>query len=151
MAQEPGGARGAARKCSQQSNPNKTVFWAKYPRKLVLLRRELMKNWLFLAIAIFGEVVATSTLKSSGGFSRLIPSIVVAAGYGIAFYFLSLALKCIPVGIAYAIWAGSGIVLVTVVAWIVHGQKPDMWAIAGMSLIICGVAVLNMLSKVSSH
>lgn len=110
-----------------------------------------MKNWLFLAIAIFGEVVATSTLKSSGGFSRLIPSIVVAAGYGIAFYFLSLALKCIPVGIAYAIWAGSGIVLVTVVAWIVHGQKPDMWAIAGMSLIICGVAVLNMLSKVSSH
>ncbi len=77
-----------------------------------------MKNWLFLAIAIFGEVVATSALKSSHGFTKLVPSVVVVAGYGLAFYFLSLALKSIPVGIAYAVWAGLGIVLVAAIAWI---------------------------------
>jgi multidrug transporter EmrE-like cation transporter len=110
-----------------------------------------MKNWLFLVIAIFGEVVATSALKSSDGFTKLVPSGVVVAGYGIAFYFLSLALKSIPVGIAYAIWAGLGIVLVAAIAWIFHGQKLDLWALVGMGLIVCGVVVLNLLSKVSAH
>ncbi|MCL9569386.1 multidrug efflux SMR transporter [Salmonella enterica subsp. enterica serovar Enteritidis] len=90
-----------------------------------------MKNWLFLAIAIFGEVVATSALKSSHGFTKLVPSVVVVAGYGLAFYFLSLALKSIPVGIAYAVWAGLGIVLVAAIAWIFHGQKLDLWAFVG--------------------
>ncbi|BEA56660.1 quaternary ammonium compound efflux SMR transporter QacL [Escherichia coli] len=107
-----------------------------------------MKNWLFLAIAIFGEVVATSALKSSHGFTKLVPSVVVVAGYGLAFYFLSLALKSIPVGIA---WAGLGIVLVAAIAWIFHGQKLDLWAFVGMGLIVSGVAVLNLLSKVSAH
>ncbi|HAS8641402.1 TPA: quaternary ammonium compound efflux SMR transporter QacL [Salmonella enterica subsp. enterica serovar Indiana] len=110
-----------------------------------------MKNLLFLAIAIFCEVVATSALKSSHVFTKLVPSVVVVACYWLAFYFLSLALKSIPVGIAYAVWAGLGIVLVAAIAWIFHGQKLDLWAFVGMGLIVSGVAVLNLLSKVSAH
>ena len=110
-----------------------------------------MKSWLFLAVAIFGEVVATSALKSSNGFTKLVPSIVVVVGYGFAFYFLSLALKSIPVGIAYAVWAGLGIVLVAAIAWVLYGQKLDFWALVGMGLIISGVAVLNLLSNASAH
>lgn len=110
-----------------------------------------MKNWIFLSIAIFGEVVATSALKSSNGFTKLAPSIVVVVGYGLAFYFLSLALKSIPMGIAYAVWAGLGIVLVAAIAWMFHGQKLDAWAFVGMGLIVSGVAVLNLLSKASAH
>ena len=110
-----------------------------------------MKSWLFLAVAIIGEVVATSALKSSDGFTKLAPSAVVVVGYGVAFYFLSLALKSIPVGIAYAVWAGLGIVLVAGIAWLLHGQKLDAWALVGIGLIVSGVAVLNLLSKVSAH
>ena len=110
-----------------------------------------MKSWLFLAVAIFGEVVATSALKSSNGFTKLVPSIVVVVGYGFALYFLSLALKSIPVGIAYAVWAGLGIVLVAAIAWVLYGQKLDFWALVGMGLIISGVAVLNLLSNASAH
>ena len=110
-----------------------------------------MKNWIFLGIAIFGEVVATSALKSSHGFTRLAPSIVVVVGYAIAFYFLSLALKSIPVGIAYAVWAGAGIALVTAIAWIFYGQKLDFWGFIGIGLIVSGVGVLNLLSKASVH
>ena len=110
-----------------------------------------MKSWLFLAVAIIGEVAATSALKSSDGFTKLAPSAVVVVGYGVAFYFLSLALKSIPVGIAYAVWAGLGIVLVAGIAWLLHGQKLDAWALVGIGLIVSGVAVLNLLSKVSVH
>ncbi len=110
-----------------------------------------MKSWLFLAIAIVGEVIATSALKPSEGFTRLVPSAVVVVGYGVAFYFLSLALKTIPVGVAYAVWAGLGIVLVAAIAWIIHGQKLDLWAFVGMGFIVSGVVVLNVLSKVSAH
>ena len=110
-----------------------------------------MKNWVYLAITILGEVVATSALKSSEGFTKPIPSAVVVVGYGLAFYFLSLALKSIPVGIAYAIWAGVGIVLVATIAWIFHGQRLDDWAIVGIGLIISGVAVLNLLSGNRPH
>ena len=110
-----------------------------------------MKGWLYLGIAIVGEVFATSALKSSDGFTRAGPSIVVIIGYGIAFYFLSLALKSIPVGIAYAIWAGLGIVLITAIAWLLHGQTLDVWAFIGMGLILSGVAVLNLLSKANVH
>ena len=106
-----------------------------------------MKNWLYLAITIIGEVVATSALKSSSGFTKPLPSLVVIIGYGIAFYFLSLALKSIPVGIAYAIWAGVGIVLVATIAWFFQGQKLDAWAIVGIGLIISGVAVINLFSR----
>ncbi len=110
-----------------------------------------MKSWLFLAIAIVAEVVATSALKSSEGFTRLGPSALVVAGYGVAFYFLSLVLKTIPVGVAYAVWSGLGIVLIAAVAWLVHGQKLDAWAFVGMGLIVSGVAVLNLLSRTSVH
>ncbi len=110
-----------------------------------------MQHWTFLGIAILGEVIATSALKASDGFSRLVPSIVVAVGYMIAFYFLSLALRAIPVGVAYAIWAGLGVVLVAAISWVVYGQKLDFAAIAGMALIIAGVAVMNLFSKSVSH
>lgn len=110
-----------------------------------------MKAWLFLAIAIIGEVVATSALKSSEGFTRLGPSVVVVVGYGIAFYLLSLVIKSIPAGIAYAVWSGLGIVLVAAIAWVVHDQKLDLWAFVGIGLIVLGVAVLNLLSNVSAQ
>lgn len=110
-----------------------------------------MKNWLILFIAIVAEVIATSALKSSEGFTKPIASIVVVLGYMIAFYCLSLTLKTIPVGIAYAVWSGVGIVLITTVAWIVFDQKLDVWGIIGIALIMSGVLVLNLLSKTSSH
>ena len=110
-----------------------------------------MKAWLFLAIAIIGEVVATSALKSSEGFTRLGPSVVVVVGYGIAFYLLSLVIKSIPVGIAYAVWSGLGIVLVAAIAWVVHDQKLDLWAFVGIGLIVLGGAVLNLLANVSAQ
>ncbi len=95
-----------------------------------------MKGWLFLVIAIVGEVIATSALKSSEGFTKLAPSAVVIIGYGIAFYFLSLVLKSIPVGVAYAVWSGLGVVIITAIAWLLHGQKLDAWGFVGMGLII---------------
>ena len=110
-----------------------------------------MKNWLILFIAIVAEVIATSALKSSEGFTKPIAFIVVVLGYMIAFYCLSLTLKTIPVGIAYAVWSGVGIVLITTVAWIVFDQKLDVWGIIGIALIMSGVLVLNLLSKTSSH
>ena len=110
-----------------------------------------MKNWIYLTIAILSEVIATSALKSSDGFSKLIPSFIVILGYAIAFYCLSLTLKSIPVGIAYAIWSGLGIVLVTVIAWFMHGQKLDFAAVAGIGLTISGVVVMNLFSKVVAH
>lgn len=110
-----------------------------------------MKNWIFLFVAIIAEVIATSALKSSEGFSKPIASVIVVLGYIIAFYCLSLTLKTIPVGIAYAIWSGVGIVLVTTIAWIVFDQKLDVWGIIGIALIMSGVLVLNLLSKTSSH
>jgi small multidrug resistance pump len=110
-----------------------------------------MKNWLFLAIAIVSETIATSALKASDGFSRLVPSVAVVAGYGIAFYFLSLTLRTIPVGVAYAVWSGVGIMLISLVGWIVYGQKLDAAAIAGMALIVAGVVVMNVFSKSAAH
>lgn len=110
-----------------------------------------MKYWLFLSIAIVSEVVATSALKSSEGFSRLVPSAVVVVGYLLAFYFLSLTLKAIPIGIAYAIWAGIGIVLIALVGWWLYGQKLDLAAIIGMGLILAGVAVINLFSTSGGH
>jgi small multidrug resistance pump len=110
-----------------------------------------MKQWLFLSIAIISEVVATSALKSSNGFSQFWPSLVVIAGYAAAFFFLSLTLRTIPVGVAYAIWSGVGIVLITVIGWLVLGQALDPPAIAGLALIIIGVIVLNVFSKSLTH
>jgi small multidrug resistance pump len=108
-------------------------------------------GYLYLTIAIITEVIATNALKASEEFTKLVPSIIVVVGYGAAFYFLSLVLKVIPVGIAYAIWAGMGIVLVAIVAAIVFKQIPDWPAIIGMLLIISGVVVINVFSKTVSH
>lgn len=108
-------------------------------------------GYLYLTIAIIAEVVATSALKASEEFTRLTPSIVVVVGYGAAFYFLSLVLKVIPVGVAYAIWAGMGIVLIAAVAAIVFKQIPDWPAVIGMALIIAGVVVINVFSKTVMH
>ncbi|WP_105901479.1 DMT family transporter [Vibrio gangliei] len=110
-----------------------------------------MKHWLFLAVSIVSEVVATSAMKSSYGFTKLVPSLIVVTGYAVAFYFLSLTLKTIPVGIAYAIWAGLGIVLIGVIGWIFHGQKLDLPAVLGMGLILLGVIIINVFSKTSGH
>ncbi|MBN9124088.1 MAG: QacE family quaternary ammonium compound efflux SMR transporter [Nitrosospira sp.] len=110
-----------------------------------------MNQWFFLSIAIVSEVIATSVLKSSNGFTQLWPSLVVIAGYGAAFYFLSLALHTIPVGIAYAVWSGAGIVLITLVAWLVLGQALDAPAILGLALIVAGVIVLNGFSKTTAE
>ena len=108
-------------------------------------------GYLYLAIAIVAEVVATNALKASDGFTRLIPSVIVLLGYGAAFFFLSLVLKVVPVGVAYAIWAGMGIVLVAIVAGITFKQVPDWPAIVGMTLIISGVVVINIFSRTVSH
>ncbi|HCY61383.1 MAG TPA: QacE family quaternary ammonium compound efflux SMR transporter [Oxalobacteraceae bacterium] len=108
-------------------------------------------NWLYLAIAIVAEVAATSFLKSSEGFTRLGPSFAVLVGYGVAFYLLSLTLRTIPVGVAYAIWSGVGVVLVTLVAWLLFGQRLDIPAILGIGLIVSGVIVLNLFSKATGH
>ena len=110
-----------------------------------------MKNWLFLAVAIAAEVVATSALKASDGFSRWWPSLLVVAGYGVAFYFLSLTLRTIPVGIAYAVWSGAGVVLIALIGWLLFGQRLDAPAILGMCLIVSGVLVLNIFSKAVAH
>jgi len=110
-----------------------------------------LKNWILLYVAIVAEVVATSLLKSSEGFTRLWPSLAVVAGYCIAFYSLSLTLRSIQVGVAYAVWSGVGIVLVTVVAWLVHDQKLDVPAVAGIGLIVSGVVVLQLFSKTVTH
>ncbi|MEC9431853.1 MAG: SMR family transporter [Pseudomonadota bacterium] len=107
--------------------------------------------WLYLAIAITGEVVGTAALKSSEGFTRLAPSAVVVAGYAVAFFFLSLTLKQVPVGIAYAVWSGAGTVLITLIGWAVFGQKLDLAALAGIGLIVAGVVVLQAFSDASPH
>ncbi|QFU03064.1 Multidrug transporter EmrE [Halomonas sp. THAF5a] len=108
-------------------------------------------TYLYLALAIVAEVVATSALKSSAGFTRLWPSLLVLAGYGLAFYLLALVLKTLPVGIAYAFWAGLGIVLVTLVGILVYGEKPDLPALLGLSMIVGGVVVIQVFSSVSAH
>ncbi|GEM77807.1 DMT family transporter [Vibrio superstes] len=107
--------------------------------------------YMYLAVAIVAEVIATSALKASEGFTRITPSVLVVIGYAVAFYFLSLVLKTLPIGVAYAIWCGLGIVLVTIVGALVYGQKLDLPAVIGLSLIITGVVVMNVFSNTVSH
>lgn len=108
-------------------------------------------NWLYLAVAIVLEVVATSALKASDGFTRLLPSLVVVLGYSAAFYLLSITLRTMPVGVVYAVWSGVGVVLITLVGWWWFQQELDMPAFAGIGLIAAGVIVLNFFSKSVSH
>ena len=108
-------------------------------------------NWLFLAIAILTEIVATSGLKAADGFTRLAPSVVVIVGYAISFYFFSLALRGIPVGVAYGVWSGVGIMAIALIGWLYYGQVLDLAAILGLALIVAGVLVLNLFSKSVVH
>lgn len=110
-----------------------------------------MNAYLALGLAIVAEVIGTSALKASEGFTRLWPSVIVALGYATAFYFLSLVLRTIPVGIAYAIWSGLGIVLITLVAFVVYRQTIDLPGLIGMGLIVAGVVVINLFSKSAGH
>ncbi|MCX6963390.1 MAG: multidrug efflux SMR transporter [Verrucomicrobia bacterium] len=103
-------------------------------------------QWLYLSIAILAEVIATSSLKAAEGFTRLIPSLIVVFGYGTAFYFLSLTLRTMQVGTAYAIWSGVGTVIISIVAWLLYNQKLDAPSILGMALIISGVIIIKFLS-----
>lgn len=107
--------------------------------------------YLCLAIAIVAEVVGTSLLKASSGFTRLWPSVGVVVGYGVAFYFLSLTLGSVPTGIAYAIWSGVGIVLISVVGWVAFDQTLDAAALLGMALIVAGVLIINVFSNTTGH
>ena len=103
-------------------------------------------HWLYLALAIVAEVVATSALKTAAGFTRPLPSLLVVLGYGVAFYCLSLSLRVVPVGVAYAIWSGVGTALIAVIGWLLFGQTLDFAALIGLALIVAGVAVLQVFS-----
>lgn len=115
------------------------------------VRQSSPMNQLYLAFAIVFEVVATSSLKAAEGFTRLFPSLVVVVGYILAFYFLSLTLRTIPIGIAYAVWSGVGVVLVSLVGWLLYRQSLDAAALIGIGLIAAGVLVLNLFSKTFVH
>jgi multidrug transporter EmrE-like cation transporter len=110
-----------------------------------------MPAYAILAVAIISEVIGTTALKASEGLTRIGPAVVVLIGFGSAFYCLSLVLNSIPVGTAYAVWAGGGIVLTAIAAWIIFGQRPDLAGFFGIGLIVAGVVVLNLLSKTSAH
>lgn len=108
-------------------------------------------TYLYLGIAIVAEVMATSCLKSADGFTKLWPSVITVLGYATSFFFLSLTLRVLPVGIAYAIWSGVGVVLVASVAWLWHGQALDVAALIGLGLIVAGVLVVNLFSTTVGH
>lgn len=108
-------------------------------------------KYLFLSIAIVSEVIATSAMNASNQFTKLGPSLITAVGYLTAFYFLSLTLRSMPVGIAYAIWSGVGIVLTVLIGLVVFKQMPDLAALIGITLIVAGVLVMNLFSKMSVH
>lgn len=110
-----------------------------------------MNGYAWLGLAIVAEVIATTALKASDSFSRLIPSLVTAVGYGFAFWCLSHSMKTVPVGLGYAIWSGVGVVLITAIAWVAFKQRLDAPALVGMGLIVAGVLVINLFSKSSTH
>ena len=107
--------------------------------------------YLYLAIAIVAEVIGTSALKASKEFTSLFPSLIVIVGYGVAFYFMTLALRSIPLGITYAVWSGLGIVLIAIAGAFLYKEIPDLPTIIGMGLIILGVAVIHLFSKTAGH
>jgi small multidrug resistance pump len=110
-----------------------------------------MPAYLFLVLAILSEVMATTSLKATEGFTRLWPTLLSLAGYGAAFYFLSRTMNDIPVGVTYAVWAGAGLVLITLVARVIYDQSPDLPALAGMGLIVLGIIVMGAFSKSFGH
>lgn len=111
----------------------------------------MLLTYLYLFVAIIFEVVATTALKQADGFTRLAPSLVTILGYALAFYFLALTLRTMPVGIVYAIWSGAGIILITAIGWILFRQALDLPALVGMGLILTGVLVINLFSRSVVH
>lgn len=107
--------------------------------------------WVYLTLAIAAEVVGTTALKMSNGFANIPWGVAALASYGIAFYLLATVLLTIPVGVAYAIWAGAGVAAVTLIGWLAFGQKLDLAAVIGIALIVAGVVVLNTLSSSVKH
>jgi small multidrug resistance pump len=117
----------------------------------VLKIKSMGRSYVYLLLAIVFEIIATTFLKKSEGFSKVWPSIITVIGYSAAFYFLSLTLKQIPVGVTYAIWSGVGIIFITIIGIVVFKQIPDLPAIAGIILIIIGVMIINLFSKMGTH
>lgn len=108
-------------------------------------------HWLYLFVAIVAEVIGTLSLKSTEGFTRLLPMVIVTLSYGTAFYCLSLTIKTINVSIVYAMWSGVGVALICFLSWLLNGEKLDTPAIIGISLIVFGVVIINLFSKLSPH
>ncbi|GIW25153.1 multidrug efflux SMR transporter [Meiothermus sp.] len=106
-----------------------------------------MSGWVLLMLAIVSEVIGSTALKASQGFTKLLPSLVVVLGYGLAFYFLSLTLKTIPLNTAYAVWSGLGTALIAVLGWLVLKEPMNLPIALGIGLIIVGVVVLNLASR----
>ena len=111
----------------------------------------MLLNYFYLIVAVIFEVIATTALKQTEGFTRLLPSLVSVGGYALAFYFLSLPLRTMPVGIVYAMWCGAGIIFITAIGWVWFRQALDLPALAGMGLIMAGVIVINLWSKTVVH
>jgi len=111
----------------------------------------MLQNYVYLIVAIVFEVIATTALKQTEGFTRLMPSLVSIGGYALAFYFLSLPLRTMPVGVVYAIWCGAGIIFITAIGWVWFRQMLDLPALLGMGLIMAGVIVINLWSKTIVH
>ncbi|QFU08551.1 Multidrug transporter EmrE [Rhodobacteraceae bacterium THAF1] len=107
--------------------------------------------YLYLVLAVAAETIGTSALQASQQFTRLGPSVLVVLGYTVAFYFLSLTLRSLPVGVAYAMWSGLGILLISLIGWVVFGQRLDMPAILGMGLILAGIVVIQLFSNTAHH
>ena len=114
----------------------------------IILLGQGMSRWAYLGLAIISEVIATTSLKSTEGFTKFLPSTIVVIGYCAAFYFLSLTLDSIPIGVVYAIWSGAGIVGIAILSWIIYGQNLDLGTGIGMALIIAGIIVMRLYSNV---
>src|SRR5690349_11431400 len=110
-----------------------------------------MKTAIIFFFAVLSEVTATTALKFSEGFTKLIPSIIVVLGYGLSFYLLSLSLRVIPIGVAYALWSGIGIVLTVLAGMLLWGEPLDWPRVAGIVLIIAGILIINLFSNVAAH
>ncbi|MFN8400633.1 MAG: multidrug efflux SMR transporter [Anaerolineales bacterium] len=110
-----------------------------------------MKTFIILFFAILSEVIATSSLKFSEGFTKPIPSVIVAVGYGLSFYLLSIALKSMPIGVAYAIWSGVGLILTVIAGMILWKETLDLAKVAGVVLILAGIVLINVFSKTTAQ
>ena len=108
-------------------------------------------SYLYLALAIIAEVIATSSLRATEEFTKPIPTLIMIAGYGVAFYFITLALRTLPLGFTYAVWSGLGIVLISIIGIIFYDERLDLPATLGMAMIIAGVVIIQMFSKIVKH